>query len=107
MIGPVMFDVALELVAILFGVGIIIYGARMSRVLRGGMFGKPFGLLVLSPSILALGWIFHVMNDLGFGSGEFDVAHSFLEISFLAVFLYAIMLLYHTWRRLSSGKGGE
>jgi hypothetical protein len=96
--------ITLNLLAILIAFGITAYGTYLYKVFRGGVFAKPFRILVLAPFLFLLAGVsdlIGVVFDLPF---LLTVVHDLFQLAFLAMLSYAMFQFYSSWKRFASGK---
>lgn len=91
-------DVVGDVVAIIFTVGLIVYGFLLKRFFRGGMMERPFSILLLAPFFFMLGELFDILDALHVLVDPSGILHVLLEVVFIIVLFYGFYSLREVWR---------
>jgi len=86
----------LDVLGFVFALAALIYSAWLLKFFRGGLFAKPFAVLVLASVFLTLSRFL----DFADGSGAVELFQNVANLVFIGLFLYALWHLRKSWLAL-------
>ena len=90
-----------SVVVLLLSVGLMVYGARLVRLFKGGLMEHAFKLLFIAPGLVAANEVAEIVGELGVGHEILNIPHLTLEVAFIALLFLAYRSLSRVWLNLS------
>ena len=85
-----MAQVITDLLDIILTMGAIFYAYKMAESIKGEVLERGMRLILLSLVFLLLSMIADLADDLGFGSGIFDIVHDLILAVFIMLMLFGL-----------------
>jgi len=89
-------EVWLDTVIVFASLGLSVYGYRLLRFFRKGIFQRAFEFLICSALVFVAAESFHIL-EMFTQTGIFEGAHILFEVAFVLLMFHSFGLLYKAW----------